>query len=295
MDPKKNYYDVLGIAVGASSDEIKKAFRRLAVKYHPDKNPSEEALAKFKEINEANEVLSEPNSRAEYDRAREAANRPPVMNGWFFDGSNHTVNENIFDELLKRNNSIAKKNAEKKLEVRIAYTLPAVDVINGARISFDYRQRQADGSTLTVKKEMTLPPGTKNDTSWKFAGEGSLGVFQGKLIKGDLVVKLRHAPLPNGMKCDASGNVHYKLHLPYYSLILGADVNIPLIEGGSAKVKVKKLTNPNVQLRLKGKGMPGPNGVRSDLHIHMEPQFPDIENAEEIALVEKISALFATK
>lgn len=297
MDPAKDYYTILGLTQNASLDAVKKAFRKLAVKYHPDKNSDSGAQAKFQEINEANEVLSDVERRGQYDAQRQLWNTSKGQGSYGspFRGAHDPRESTIFDDFLRMNNDRAHANAKRLLNKYLYKPVAWVDVIKGADVSFYYEQKQADGSTLNIKKSMHVPAGARTNDKSTFRGEGDRAVLHGKMIMGDLTVVIRCPDLPSGMTLDEYENLHYRVSVPYYSIILGTDVQVPLLEGGSAKVSVKRLSKPNVQLRLKGKGMPLSGSVRTDMHIHLDPQFPDVELQEEMEMLEKISALFATK
>lgn len=293
MDPNRDYYGILGLNKNATLNEVKKAFRKLAIQYHPDKNPDKGAQVKFQEINEAHEVLSDTESRQQYDVAREfASQRDPHVT---FYGSESERRNATFESFLRGSDVHARRMMKSQLRVHLQYPISWVDAIKGAEISFYYNQKQADNSVLNVKKSMRVHAGIRSGEEFTFPNEGGRSILHGKIVMGDLIVRIKCPALPHGMTQDEHGNIHYNAVIPYYSLILGADIQVPLLEGNSAKVNVKRLSDPNVQLRLKGKGLPISDSTRTDMYVHLEPSFPNVEHQEEMMMLEKISALFATK
>lgn len=301
MDPNKDYYSVLGVKNDASIDDVKKAFRALAKKYHPDKNNSKGAKAKFQSINEAHEVLSEEQSRKEYDQQRHQILNPDPIHEFrtgFHDGGgfagfhrSHDMSD-IMDAFMRQNKASIKAQVRARLHKRMAKTVALVDVINGAMVSFEYQQKQINGGIITVRKEFRLPAGTQDGAMLRFNGEGDRGMAEGDEVVGDLIVAIKYCPYPSGMKVDESKNMHYTCNVPYYDVILGVAIEIPLLEGGVAKVELKKLSNPGTPLRLRGKGMPvAPSGPRADMYVHIVPEFPKEEDGEELELVEKIRSV----
>lgn len=296
MDPRKDYYAVLGVEKDASQEDIKKAFRALAIKYHPDKNPAKGATAKFQEINAANDVLSDEQKRAEYDGAR----NPPKARDHSQWGFSHMWEGNSsFEDVMKQyerqNAASIKAQIRSGLHVRKKYVAALVDIIGGTEIAIEYQQKQADGTSQLTKKRIAVPAGTQPGTKLHFFREGHRAPYDKEVIVGDLFVLIEYAPLIAGMEADEDNNIHCKVDIPYYSVILGTDIEVPLPEGGAAKVTVKKMSDVNVKLRLKGKGLPDVKGKRADLYVQLVPLFPEAEDEEEMRLLERIRERNATK
>lgn len=294
MDPNKDYYAVLGLGKDASHEDIKKAFRALAIKYHPDKNSAKGAKEKFQEINDAHEVLSDQQKRADYDLRRWEAMNPPRQHQWqhqWSGGHQQAHWDDVLRAFERQNAAQVKEQVRAALHVRKKYVVALADVISGATASFEYQQKQVDGSIAVVKKAFKVHIGTPNGHKFHFFREGNRAAHAGEVLSGDLFVLIEYAPLPAGMEATGDNNVHYRAPVPYYSLILGTDIEVPMLEGGAAKVTISKMTDPASKLRLKGKGLPHTNGARADLYVHLVPTFPEEESEEEMALVEKIRAL----
>lgn len=295
MDPRKDYYAVLGVEKDASQEDIKKAFRALAIKYHPDKNPAKGATAKFQEINAANDVLSDEQKRAEYDGAREEPKGDPYGHWRQHWGGNSSNWDDILWEYERENVASIRLQLRTRLHVRKKYVIALADLISGNEVSFSYDQKQANGSTIKVRKTFVVPMGTRFGEKLEFKNEGHRATHAGKTIAGDLFVLIEYAPFIAGMEADEDNNIHCKVDIPYYSVILGTDIEVPLPEGGAAKVTVKKMSDVNVKLRLKGKGLPDVKGKRADLYVQLVPLFPEAEDEEEMRLLEKIRERNATK
>jgi len=292
MDPNKDYYASLGLKKGASSSDIKKSFRALALKYHPDKNSGKDAKAKFQDINEAYEVLSDDGKRAQYERERELILNPPKQRHHAYGGMFGGQMDDMMGAFMRQNAASMRSQVRSTLHKKLSVTVALVDIIQGADISFEYQVRESDGGTHMVRKTFRLPAGTQEGAKISFPREGDKAVVEGELVVGDLVVVIRYYPFLEGMTMDEKKNVHYRMDIPYYDVILGSSIEVPMVEGGSVKINVKKLTDPNVPLRLKGKGMPiSPGGPRADMHVHLSPRFPKQEDPKEVALIEEVKKL----
>lgn len=300
MDPHKDYYSVLGIQKGASADDIKKAYRQLALKYHPDKNQgNKEAEERFKEVAAAYEVLSDDTAKWEYDKKREEAANPPPraqqtrhqFTG--FGGSlDDLMNQFMKDGFMKQNAASIRSQVKTSLHRKAFVTVAFADVINGATVSFNYKQKQTDGTFSPVNKRFDLPRGVREGSQIRFPQEGGKSMVEGELVVGDLIVVIMFPPLPFGMTKDEKGNVHHTISVPYYDLILGTSVEVPLLEGGKVKIDIKESTDPKLPLRLKSKGLPADeSGARADMHVHVVPDFPKGVDKRERDLIEKIREL----
>lgn len=298
MDIAKDYYAVLGIEKSASADDIKKAYRKLVVKHHPDKNGgSKDAEEKFKAIQEAYDTLSEPSKRSQYDNARDFRDAPEHY--WFQGAKRFETMDDLVDmweEVAKgssRVRSNAKHFAKHQLNRSIKVPVFPHDVINGGTISFDYKRKLAGGRSETVTKSFRVPIGIKNATLIEFKGEGDEAMMDGDLLQGNLVVMVYYQ-LPKGVELDDNGNAYCDISVPYYDLILGGVISVPLLEGGMANVSLKKLTNTNISLRLRGKGFPiALNGPRADMMLKLKAELPAVENQREMEILQEVKKLFS--
>ena len=201
MASKRDYYEVLGVSKNASDDEIKKAYRKLAIKYHPDKNPGDkEAEAKFKEINEAHDVLSDKQKRARYDQFGHAgvggaAGNPfaggnPFGNGGNFNFNGQTFNFDFgggaFDDILGNIFGFGggARRARRGADYQTTVTVSFEDAIFGTTESIT-----VDGKSMKVK----IPAGIDDGMSIRLRGKGGPAP-EGGTERGDLYVRVKVKP-----------------------------------------------------------------------------------------------------
>lgn len=297
MDITKDYYSILGVNKDASAEQIKKAHRKLALKYHPDKNgENKEAEEQFKVVQEAYDVLSDAEQREQYDAARSMGD---PRRSWFQNaqqfGSMDDL-QSMWEQILRNHGQTKHHNARAQMKkaLRRAIKVPVhpIDVINGGEISFSFaRKSPPNESVSNVTKTFRIPAGIKNGTLLEFKNDGDHAMLNGELICGDLVVMVYYA-LPKNIVLDDNMNAHCDVEVPYYDLILGGTLEAPLLEGGTANVNLKKLTNPNISLRLRGKGMPiSINGPRADMMLHLVVKIPTVENVREMELLQEVKKI----
>jgi DnaJ-class molecular chaperone len=297
MDVGKDYYASLGIGKDANTEQIKKAYRKLVIKHHPDKNQgSKDAEEKFKVIQEAYDVLSDPEKKSQYDQAREIREHP--THHWFRGARRFNSMDDISQmwqeatsgasRVYPNNKTLVKRGLLRSIKVPIY----PVDVIEGGVVSFDFQRRLSDGKTQTVTKNFQVPVGIMNGARLEFKGDGDQKEIDGELICGDLIVMV-YWQLPSNTVIDERGNAHCDIEVPYYDIVLGSVMTVPLLEGGAANVNLKKMTDTNISLRLRGKGFPTyMNGPRADMMLHLKPKFPKVENQREMELLREIKQLF---
>jgi curved DNA-binding protein len=308
----KNYYDVLGVAKNASDAEIKKAFRKLARKYHPDIAKDKTAAeTRFKEINEANEVLSDPEKRRKFDELGENWNRPDRQPGqqsggfqrgaeggseFHFEGTGFS---DFFEQFFgssgrpeagfsraggggRGSESFARKGQD--IESDILVTLNEImhgstRVINLQRI--DPHTGQSTLQTLRVK----IPPGVKEAQLIRLAGKGQEGIGGGD--PGNLYLRVQFAKHPDFRVRDA--NLYYDLELSPWEAVLGSSIRIETLDG-TVSLKIPAGTTAEREFRLRGKGLPTGNGIRGDLHAIVRIQVPSELTPEEKILWEQLAA-----
>lgn len=281
-----DYYKILGIDKNASADDVKKAYRKLARKMHPDLNPNDkEAHQKFQQINEANEVLSDEVKRKKYDqygkdwqhadqfeqqRQQQSRSR---YSGVQFEGDDDSDFSSFFESMFgsseRRNKTKFRGqdyNAELKLNLTDALT--------------------THQQTLTVNGKnirITIPAGIENGQIIKLKGYGAPGVNGGPA--GDLYITFVIAPHP---RFKRSGNDLYTtVSIDLYTALLGGENTIDTLDG-KVKLKVNPETQSGTKIRLKGKGFPvyKKEGENGDLYITYEVKLPT-------NLTEKQKTLFA--
>jgi len=285
-----DYYKILGITKNASDEDIKKAYRKMARKYHPDLNPNDkEAEKMFKQVNEANEVLSHPENRKKYDehgkdwkhaeeinRARSQQARSGAGQGGQGFNDSGDVNSDFFESFFGRSSNSRSHTTKYRGQ---DYT---------AQLSLDLREVYKTNKhilTLNDKKiAITIPAGVQDQQVLRIKGHGGEGMNGGP--HGDLLLTI-HLVNTTPFKRDAQ-HLYTTVPLDLYTALLGGVVNIPLFEG-QIKLKVPPETANGTKVRLKGKGFPvyKKEGEFGDLIITYDISIPK-------NLTEKEKELFTT-
>lgn len=289
-----DYYKVLGIPKDATEQAIKKAYRKMARKYHPDLNPNDKtAEQKFKEINEANEVLSHPENRKKYDahgkdwkdadaynqaRQQQGQNRNYQQQGssQFDQGGFSDFFESMFGGGSRGSKSQAgfrgqDFNAELQLDLKDVYT--------------------SHKRTLTVNGKnirMTIPAGVENGQVIKIAGHGGPGADNGP--KGDLFITFT-INNNTAFKRDKA-NLYATVYLDLYTALLGGEITVNTFDG-KVKLTVKPETQNGARLKLKGKGFPVYKKADTfgDLFITYDIKMPTNLSEKEKELFTELSKL----
>lgn len=275
---EKDYYAVLGVSKDASKDDIKKAYRKLAQRHHPDANKDPNAEARFKEISEAHAVLSNDEKRAEYDQIRsfvEAGGQRFYGFGPGGGGGNVRVNigdlgdlfggSGFFEDLFGGSGPGGGGGADLETEV----TLPFDEAVAGTTVAL------ADGTRVRI------PPGVSDGARIRVAGKGEAG-FRGR-GRGDLYVRVKVLPHPV-FRMGKNGNLTVRVPVTYPEAALGAKVEVPTLER-PVTVKIPPGTQTGKTLRVRGKGAPRRGGGRGDLLVTVEVVVPSkLSRAEREAL-----------
>jgi curved DNA-binding protein len=303
----KNYYDVLGVAKNASDAEIKKAFRDLARKYHPDVARDKiSAENKFKEINEANEVLSDPDKRRKYDELGANWNHPDRQTGGFSggseDGSEFHFDGTGFSDFFEQffgsrgrpsggfgrvweNHTTGKAAAQRGRDIEGDILVTLDEVLHGSERTIrlqrtDPRTGQSSTQTLQVK----IPPGVREAQLIRLAGKGQEGIGGGN--SGNLYLRVKFAKHPDFRVRGT--DLYYDMDLAPWEAVLGASIHIPTLDGMVA-LKIPPGTTTERELRLRGKGLPTGNGTRGDLHAIVSIQVPSHLTPEQKVLWEQLA------
>ena len=292
MDPKKDYYKILGVSENATDEEIKKAYRRLALKYHPDRRGGDkEAEERFKEISEAYSVLSDPQKRKEYDMMRKnpfATGAGDSFFGGFSSGPggfriNFNGSESGFgglDDLLdsffgfSRKRSGFDQNVYEDIFTRSQprQTFRGADVQAEITIPFELAAQGGETmiKTTTGKKiKIKIAPGTEDGKRIKIPGQGAPGPNGGPA--GDLYVTLRVAPHP---RFERKGlDIYTSETINLAQAVLGTELQITTVDGKKVRLKIPPGTNSGKQFRLKGMGIKTPQG-KGDHFVKIEIAVP---------------------
>ncbi len=323
---KQDYYATLGVQRGASADEMKKAYRKLAMQYHPDRNPGDaRAEAKFKELNEAYDVLKDDTKRSAYDRFGHAAfengGGPQPGAGFGFEGGLG----DIFDQMFgggrrggERQQTGADLRAEVTIELAEAFSGTKSNVRVPTRVVCDAcsgsgsADKNASADTCatcggagrvvrnpcrvcsgagTVPREKTLsvqiPAGVEDGTRIRLSGEGEAG---GRgAAPGDLYVHV--AIRPHEIFQRDGANIFCRVPLRMTQAALGSEVEVPTIDGSAAKVKIPAGTQTGDQFRLRSKGFSVLRSTqRGDMYIQVAVETPQNLTRKQRELLEEFES-----
>ncbi len=301
----KEYYATLGVAKDATADEIKKAFRKLARKYHPDVSKEANAEARMKEVNEAYTVLSDPEKRAAYDQLGRAYQpgrdfRPPPDwdAGFEFSGSGATGPEaadfsDFFAELFGRMGTRGTRHTgaagmHMRGEDHHAKILVDLeDVFRGASRQIGLRVPKIDARGRLSIEERTLnvqiPRGLHEGQILRLAGQGAPGIGQGPA--GDLLLEVHFHPHPR-FRIEGR-DLYMTLPVAPWEAALGAVIPIELPDASVLKVRIPEGAQSGRQLRVRGKGIPSqPPG---DLLLEVSVVVPPASSARARELYETMA------
>jgi DnaJ-class molecular chaperone len=280
----KDYYKVLGISKGASDKEIKAAYRKLARKHHPDLNAgNKQAEARFKEINEANEVLSDPEKRKRYDQLGADWDRVQPAAGGRAGGGFHVRTEGFegatdFSDFFRTFFGGDAAGAESPFSRARARKPPPTDIEQDVELSLEqlmqgtqlqFEIREAD---KTQHLEVKIPAGLREGGRVRMAGKGGNG--------GDIYLRVRLKPHPLFER--RGDDLAVRVKAPLTTVVLGGEMEVPTLEG-TVNIKVPPGTPSDRSFRLRGKGLPRQEkGERGDLLVSVEPVIPsDLEHREK--------------
>jgi curved DNA-binding protein len=302
----KDYYATLGVPRTASDQDIKKSFRKLAREFHPDvAKDKKTAEEKFKEINEAYEVLSDPDKRKKYDQYgstwKEGGGYQPPPGAqsqeFHFGGTGFS---DFFEQLFGRSGGggfgfggrdfEAAESAQPRgpargydIEGDILVTLDEAMRGSVRSISLE-RVNPKTGQTEAQTFKVRVPVGVKEGQTIRIPGKGGDGANGG--TSGDLFLHVRYAAHPD-FRARGS-DLHYDLDLAPWEAVLGTTVSVPTLES-PVKVRIPAGTNNGCQLRVRGRGLPrGRDGERGDLYVVVNVQLPPQLSDEERELWEKL-------
>ena len=300
----KDYYDLLGVSRNATDKEIKKAYRSLARKYHPDTNPDDpKATDKFKEISEAYEVLSDPDKRAKYDQFGSAWNQyqQAGSDGGFnwsawsgnpSDYGTYTRVDNIedifggsggfsdfFETLFggRRGQTAGRRGfSQRGQDIEQSMQISLAEAYHGGT-----RRIVKDGRELEVK----IPKGVKTSSRIRLSGEGMPGIGGGE--SGDLYLVV---DVLNDRRFERDGDdLVVTIDVPLYTMLLGGKVDLPTMSG-SVSLTIPPETTNGAKFRLRGKGMPKLKNLNQhgDMYAIVQVELPTNLSGEEVELIEQL-------
>lgn len=306
----KDYYATLGVPKGASHDEIRKAFRKLARQYHPDVAKDKKAAeTKFKEINEAYEVLGDAEKRKKYDtlgadwerggaqqappgwgRAGKAGGSDPFGSGASFGGTGFS---DFFEQFFGGGRGRRATGGfggfggfpmeeERGGDIEADLLVTIEEALHGAKKTITFRRDAASKPETYV---LTIPKGVHEGKKIRLAGKGEGAGGHGPA--GDLYLRVRFERHPD-WRVEGSDLV-YDLELPVAQAVLGAEVEVPTPDG-PVRLKIPAGSQPGRKFRLKARGLPHGQG-RGDFFVKLEVELPATLSGVERELWEKLATL----
>ena len=315
MAAARDYYQILGVSKNASKEEVKKAYRSLARKYHPDLNPDDkDAEEKFKELQEAHEVLSDKEKRKAYDMFGSAEFRPGGQTTWRRagdpGGSNYQYTyssqdfpgfEGIFKDIFgyggagrgpgrspgdafrdifsSSSREKAAKGKDLAYQIEIDFDTAIKGGVRDITIS-----RQKLNKVNTERLSVKIPPGVATGSKIRVQGKGESGA---RGDKGDLYLKIKVKPHPLFKR--KQDDIYLELPITFYEAALGKQVDVPTIDG-VAKVSIPSGVQNGVKLRLKGKGVQNiKSKARGDQYVVVKIVMPNRISESDKEKFEKLA------
>lgn len=300
----QDYYKILGVKKDASAADIQRAYRKLARKFHPDVNKDKDAEEKFKMINEANEVLKDPEKRRLYDaygkdwqqggqqphwQQREYGQRPGAEN---FSRTFHFGSDGSFEETSGFSdffNSLFGERFAGRQQRQYQYDAPGeaeltvslADAFHGATKAISLQTYEADGRgqvrPVTRTLQVRIPIGVTDGAVIRLAGEGPAG---------EVLLRIRIAPDPR-FRVEAH-DLYTSVAVSPWEAALGAKIPVQMIDG-TATLTVPKGSQNGKKLRLRGKGLPKRGGSAGDIIVELEVRMPEHLTEDEERLLAEIS------
>jgi len=311
----KDYYKILGVAKSASADEIKKAYRKLALKYHPDRNKGDKsAEAKFKEISEAYAVLSDAEKRKQYDTFgadgfQNRFSQEDIFRGFDFSsifrefGFGGGRSDNIFSQIFGGGMGGGQGRARfhtgggpfqssfqgfqgqprglKGQDLVYELSLTLEDIANGAEKLIAY-----DLGGTQEKVSVKIPAGIRSGKKLRLPDKGRPGIQGGP--PGDLYIQIH--VLDHPLFKREQDDLHIRQELTYSAAALGTEIEVPTIDGKRLKLKVPAGTQNSARFRMRGYGLPhmGGNG-KGDQFVEIRVAVPRDLNSKQKDLIKKLA------
>jgi curved DNA-binding protein len=313
----RDYYETLGVSKTANEDEIRSAFRKLARKYHPDvAKDKKTAEEKFKQINEAYEVLSDPEKRRKYDQLGENWNQPGGFQpppqwgagqpgGGFHRGSGEnggvefefggTGFSDFFEAFFGGGRGRSafggfgqrETMAERGSDVEADIMVTLEEALHGSTRQVSLRRA---GSTKTETYQVKIPRGVREGQRIRLAGQGEASERGGK--SGDLFLRVRLARHPD-FSVEGNDLVH-EVKIAPWQAVLGDQLIVPTLEG-NARLKLPSGTQGGQRFRLRERGLPGVSGQRGDLYVVVQIALPKKLTEREREIWEQLARLHGSE
>jgi curved DNA-binding protein len=299
----KDYYKTLGVQKDATAADIKKAYRKLARQFHPDVNKSADASKKFKAVNEANEVLSDPSKRKRYDQlgpdwerfAQGGAGSPRGGNGggfqWVYTGTPganpFAGGESDFSDFFQSvfgsgfgqaapGNGTRRRTARSRAIADVEYPIEVTlaEAYKGAERVLELQDEDGRAKRLSVK----IPAGVRDGQRIRLAGQAA---------GGDLYLQVKVKPHP--LFTRDGDDLRLELPVALHEALLGAEVTVPTLKG-RVSLRIPPETQNGRTIRLAGQGMPRAGGGFGDLYVTVKVVLPTKLNDKERELATELAA-----
>jgi len=277
----KDYYQILGVARGASDEEIKKAYRRLARKYHPDVSKAADAKERFQEVSEAYETLKDKEKRAAYDglgsfRPGQDFRPPPDWSERFHAGGMDDLGGIDLSDLFASFGGVhARQGPRRGRDYEVAVHLGLHEAARGSEVTLDL----GGGKRVHAR----IPKGVTDGERMRLRGKGGAGAKGGPA--GDLYLDIALHPHP--LFKPSGHDLYLEVPLAPWEAALGAEIRIPTLDG-QVTMKVPAGSKAGQRLRLSGKGLPRPHGGAGDLYAVLSIAVPSVLSEREKQLFDEL-------
>ena len=270
----KNYYNMLGVSEDASNDQIKKAFKSIAKKEHPDRGGNE---VKFKEANEAYDTLKDTKKRHEYDTVRKYGQSMGGQGGNFHFTSDDFAGDNIFESFFSgfggpnvRTSFRQRQRANKSVNVRMAISIK--EAMNSMEKTINYRLPSGKEEFATVK----IPAGVQHGVTFKYKGMGDNS--NKNIPRGDLLVQM--SVLDSDGYTRRGSDLEITKTISCFDAIRGCIIELKTLTDSIIKVKIPTGTQPGTLINCKGQGMPVHKtlNIRGNLYVKINIIIPELSN-----------------
>ena len=270
----KNYYNMLGVAEDASNDQIKRAFKNIAKKEHPDRGGNE---VKFKEANEAYDTLKDTKKRHEYDTVRKYGQSMGGQGGNFHFTSDDFAGDNIFESFFSgfggpgvRTTFRQRQRANKSVNVRMAISIK--EAMNSMEKTINYRLPSGKEEFATVK----IPAGIQHGVTFKYKGMGDNS--NKNISRGDLLVQM--SVLDSDGYTRRGNDLETTKTISCFDAIRGCVIELKTLTDSTIKVKIPVGTQPGTLINCKGQGMPVHKtlNIRGNLYVKINIIIPELSN-----------------
>ena len=274
-----DYYRTLGVNRNASQDEIKKAYKKQAMKHHPDKGGDS---AKFQKINEAYDTLKNPEKKSYYDQFGTAPNHNMGGNtqSWEFRSDNFPNDiGDIFNQFFGGGSPFGRRQVRNR-DIVIEAQIDLEDVLKGKELIATYRLTNGREQSVNLQ----LPKGVEHNSTIKFPSLGD--DYHTGMPRGDLLVRIKVRPHPKWNRDGA--NLHSIERVSVFDLMIGTKKNIQTLEGRNLAITIPKGTQPGTVLSISEQGLPRRGGNRGNIYLTIQADIPKIHREEIIEQLKKI-------